>query len=765
MRVTLLAVCIGLHGAALTAQDRTADVGLDFDQSVAPILVRRCLECHNDSIAAGSLRLTTHSGLLAGGDSGPVVQPGQSARSELFRRISEGEMPPERKGIPQKLPAAEIAALKRWIDSGAKWPASRKLDLYEATNELRAGRDWWSLQPVQHPAPPLWHSPYPITEIDRFVLARLGQHHMTLNRLADRRTLLRRLYYDLTGLPPTFEQIEQFVSDESPDAWESQVDRLLESPHFGERWARHWLDLVRFAETSGYERDQEKPFAWKYRDWVVQAINSDLPYDEFVIQQLAGDELADRTTDNVIATGFLRLGTWNDEPNDPHDYKYDRLEDLVHTTSTAFLGMTFKCARCHDHKFDPIPQQDYYRIAATFWPGPIEPRDRGLLGGPSSEELGVPEVLGWTDVRLDPPPFHLLKNGSRHQPLEAVSAASPTLVPHTHRKFEDAKKESRTTGRRLQLARWIASRENPLTARVIVNRLWLHHFGQGLVRSPNNFGFRGDPASHPELLDWLASELMDGGWRLKRIHKLILMSHTWRQSTIHTKASQYEQIDAGNRLLWRANRRRLEAEALRDSMLAVTGELDSRFGGKGFRPTITPEALEGLSRKQSAWSASPPEQQLRRSLYIYTKRGLLPPLMTTFDFCDTTAPCGQRDVTTVAPQALALLNSRFTHARSTALAHRVQRSTRQKTAGQPTDPVQLAWQFAFGRLPSPTETRLARRHLEVQAARFAAAVAEHNSVEAEATDQAEQADPTPQFLALASLCHVLLNSNEFIYVD
>jgi hypothetical protein len=509
--------------------------------------------------------------------------------------------------------------------------------------------------------------------------------------------------------------------------------------------ARHWLDLVRFADSCGYERDQEKPFAWRYRDWVVDAINADMPYDRFVTEQLAGDELSDRSEQTVIATGLLRLGTWNDEPNDSQDYKYERLEDLVHVTSSAFLGLTVKCARCHDHKFDPIPQADYYRLAAVFWPGSIEPRDSKLQGGPTIAELGYENVLGWTDLSATPPPIRLLKQGDRHKPGAVIKASPLSAVAHRLQPFEPPLKGATSTGRRLQLARWMADPKNPLTARVWVNRLWQHHFGAGLVRTPNNFGFRGERPTHPQLLDWLADELVRGGWRTKPIHKQILMSRTYRQSSLHPRQQEYRQRDASNRLWWRAERRRLDAEALRDTMLLVSGELDLVRGGPSFRPTIDANALEGLSRKDAAWQASPAKQQLRRSLYIYTQRSLLLPMMTTFNFCDTISPCGQRDETISPTQALSLLNNTFSHDRSMALARRVIDTG----VVTPVDQIKAIWQFALGREPTSCETQRSVQHLAQQS---------QNITEVDAVF------PTG-LLSLASLCHVLLNSNEFIFID
>ena len=708
-RLVTAVLLFGLISPAATATD--------FEREIAPLLVRRCVECHDGAKASGGLVLTTAVGLRKGGDSGPAVDLDSPSDSLLLQRVVDGEMPPESRGESQKLPDAEIEVLRRWLKDGAKWPDGRTLDLYEATSDVRAGRDFWSLQPVVRPDVPAAEesaSGVKLHPIDAFVRDRLKRESMTPAPRADARTLIRRLYVDLIGLPPSYEVVEAFAADPSEAAWRKNIDKLLDSSQYGERWGRYWLDVVRFAETCGYERDQVKPNAWKYRDWVVNAFNSDMPFDDFVVKQLAGDEIPDRTKDDVIATGFLMLGTWNDEPNDNADYQYDRLEDLVHATSSAFLGLTVKCARCHEHKFDPIPQVDYYRVASAFWAGPIAARDRKLIGGPSAEELGFDDVLGWTDLGRESRPLHVLRAGNRHAPLEEVQPASLTAVPDLFDEFDTPPSDAKTTRRRLQLARWIADERNPLTARVFVNRLWQHHFGKGLVRSPNNFGFRGDRPTHPELLDWLTAEFVSGGWTSKRVHRLVLTSETWRQSSLHPQGDDYSLRDFANQFWWRSERRRLDAEALRDSMLAASGEIDLRVGGPGFKPSITPAALEGLSRKSSAYAASPPDEQRRRSVYIFAKRHLLPPLMTTFDFADTTLPCGERNVTTVAPQALALLNNEFPHGRSTALARRVIAA-----AGDDLDEqLAAAWRFALSRQPTAAELQLAREHVKTQRHRF-----------------------------------------------
>ena len=713
---------------AVSASANTVSVP-DFNRDIAPLIAKRCLECHNKRDLKGDINLTTEVGFTKGTENGRLA----------LELVTKGEMPPKVKGQQQKLPDAEIALLKRWVNAGVAWPSGRVLDPYESTTDVRGGRDWWSLQPVVRPAVPRL-AKHPV---DAFIAAKLAKESIVSAVRADRRTLVRRAYFDLTGLPPTPEQVEQFIRDPAPDAWSRLIDRLLASPRHGEHWARYWLDLVRFAETDGYERDKLKPNIWRYRDWVINAFNSDMSYTQFVAEQLAGDEVPNRTEQSVVATGMIRAGTWNDEPNDPNDYLYTRLEDMVHTTTSAFLGLTVKCARCHEHKFDPIPQNDYYRIASFFWAGHMGQANQG---GPTTKALGY-EAYGWTDKSSNPPPIRLLLNGERHKPGPEIAPGFLSAVNALDKPLAPPPPGSKTTQRRLQFARWITNEQNPLTARVMVNRLWLQHFGQGLVRSPNNFGFKGELPTHPGLLDWLASEFMrptvDAGpaWTLKRIHKLIMTSSTYRQRSVHPHETQYSQRDFLNRNLWKFNRRRISSESLRDAMLAVGGRLNMRMGGPSFYPGMSAEALEGLSRKAGDWKSSPADERSRRSIYMMTKRSRLLPLMTTFDFSDTTASCGQRDVTTVAPQALALLNNQFTHAQSEALAKRLAGH-----AAGTVEQVKLAWQLAFGRNPSDGELGQAENHLHEQRQHF-------------------DGRNNPGHLALASLCHVLLNCNEFIYVD
>jgi hypothetical protein len=733
----VLSACVGLAAIGLSLASwapLTSAAEPDFERDVAPLIVQRCLECHTAVDPSGGLGLTQHAALLRGGDSGPAI--GAADKSLLLERLLSGEMPPDKNGKSQALPASEIAIFKAWIDAGAKWPDGRVLDPFERTTSKRAGRDWWAWQPLEPPSIEVAVGENPI---DHLIDQKRAEKGFTAAPPADRRTLLRRIYFDLIGLPPSAEQVAAFAQDSSPDAYERVVDRLLDSKQFGERWARHWLDLVRFAETNGYERDAVKAHAWRYRDWVIQAFNDDMPYDQFVTEQLAGDELPNRSESTVIATGFLRLGTWDDEPNDALEYQYERLEDMVHTTTTAFLAMTVKCARCHDHKFDAIPQTDYYRIAAAYWAGPIAHRQREWNGGPNPGELGF-DVLGWTDLGREPPELRLLKKGDVNRPLQVVAPGSLSGAADLSVDFASAPPDSKTSQRRLQLAKWIVDKRNPLTARVIVNRLWQHHFGEGLVRTPDNFGFLGNPPTHPELLDRLAADLMAGDWKLKRIHKLMVMSTVYQQSSLHPEQAKFAASDAANRYWWRAERRRLDAEQLRDAILQCSGQLDARLGGPSFRAAISEEALEGLSMKSGAYTASPPEETRRRSIYMFAKRSLAVPMMAVFDSCDTTAPTGRRDVSTVAPQALTLLNNAWVHQESISMAQRVLHS-----AGDVESRIAEAWRIALARGPSLTERQAAGDYVRRL--------------------QTEHEPHGDDLAVWSSLCHTLINTNEFIYVD
>ncbi len=712
--LTLFA-CLSAYGGTV-GSDTQAEF---FESKVRPILVNRCGSCHGAGQQKGNLRVDSLTALLKGGKSGAGIVARKAESSRIIEAVNYAnpklQMPPS-----GKLDSREIEDLKLWIDQGARWPQAVKPDAGSA-------KPFWSVQPILHPAPPkVRNSSWVRNPIDSFVLSSLERKGMVPAPLVGRRDLLRRVYFDVVGLPPSPKEVADFLVDKTPGAYAKLVDRLLDSPRYGERWARYWLDLVRYADTNGYERDAEKPYSWKYRDYVIRALNEDKPYDRFIAEQLAGDELPDRSESTVTATGFLRLGTWDDEPNDPLQYKYERLDDLVHASSAAFLGLTVRCARCHDHKFDPISQKDYYAFAAAFYNGYLEPGDGKLMGGPPPERLKLP-VLGFTDRNQSAPPLHLLINGDPRRESDVVPPGYLSVLTKLQRPVVPPGPGADTTQRRLQLARWITDTRNPLTARVIVNRIWQYHFGQGLVRTPNNFGHKGALPTHPELLDWLASSFVakdEGGswqatsliphpsslacgWSLKKLHRLILLSNTYQMASVHPLQNRYNQHDAGNEMLWRFNRKRLDADAIRDSILAVSGQLNLKESGPGFVPTVTREGLEGLSRKGAEWLPSAPQEQNRRTVYMFLKRALIMPLLTIFDFADTTQPLEQRDISLVAPQALALLNNPFLQQQSDAFARHIEKECGKDRQRQ----AERVWQIALGRAPSPSELSESLAHM------------------------------------------------------
>jgi hypothetical protein len=653
-----------------------------------------------------------------------------------------------------------------------------------------AEREHWAFQPLQRSAPPaVRDANWCNNPIDAFILAGLEAQGLQPAPPAEPRALLRRLHLGLTGLPPTPEEVEDFerVMRTNPQAGIAGiVERLLASPRYGERWARHWLDLVRYADTNGYERDAARPHVWRYRDYVIRAFNEDRPFDRFILEQLAGDELPDATGDTLIATGYYRLGPWDDEPADPKEDRFDQLDDLVNTTSQAFLGLTLACARCHDHKFEPLTMLDYYRMVAVFQPlqrptqgrreldlpagspqqiAHLAARDRSLAllrttalslrgAAPSTPAPALLDAISGALRHTIPdlprgyflhepspqaPVTHLLLRGKAARPGPRVEPGVPAVMVTTQPAFLPP---SATSRRRLTLARWIASRDNPLTARVIVNRVWHYHFGQGLVRTPSDFGVMGQPPTHPELLDWLADSFMREGWSLKKLHRLIVTSATYQQSS----RGKTPAADPDNRLLWRFPYRRLEAEAIRDAMLAVSGRLNPRMYGPSMYPFIPPEALAGNSDPDKIWPAFDEPDASRRTLYAFQKRSMVVPLLEVLDLCDSTRSCDKRLVTTVAPQALSLFNGDFVQRQARHFAERLQREAGAEPAAQ----LERAYLLALCRPPAAPERTLMLDFL---------------SQEADNLRRAGVPDDTARRQALEQLCRVLFNLNEFVYPD
>ncbi len=798
-----------------------------FEKEVLPVLKANCFKCHGGEKVRANLRLTSRETILKGGDLGPAVSLEKPETSRLLQAINyqdDLQMPPN-----GKLPQKDIDILTRWVKAGIPFVetivAGGKEQLkHEGGVVTEEARKYWAYQPVKRPlVPEVKNAGWVQNPIDTFILSKLEEKELTPAAPADRVGLIRRATYDLTGLPPRPEDVDAFVADQSPRAYENLIDRLLASPHYGEKWGRHWLDLVRYAETNGYERDGIKPFAWRFRDYVIRSFNQDKPYDRFIREQLAGDEIDRNDADCVIATGYYRLGLWDDEPVDPKQSRYDELDDIVATTSQVFLAMTMNCARCHDHKKDPIPQKDYYQMLAFFQDiehfsktrdvrspfnltdiTPMEFRaryeaeqkrreeriaeleaaitrieDEAIKKMPAEDQraaegLDRPQVLQrlpkfFTDEQskeyrklkneatalkkqphpgrefalsvnnctVNPPLTHVLIRGNPHAPGAKVEPAFPTVLGFDEPTIPKPEPGARSSGRRSGLADWIASPGNPLTARVMANRIWQYHFGRGIVPTPNDFGKLGEAPTHPELLDWLASELVAGGWTMKRMHQLIMTSNTYRMSAQANDRAL--RIDPANTLYWRHNMRRLSAEEVRDSMLAVSGQLNPKMAGPSIYPPIPKEVLAGQSVPGQGWHTSGPEEAARRSVYVHIKRSLLVPILSHHDQADTDSSCPVRHTTTVPTQALGMLNGEFTNEQATAMAGRLRREAPAGLEAQ----VRRAIRLTSGREPSAHEVR---KDLDfIRDLRSNANLGEED--------------------ALRYYCLMMLNTNEFIYLD
>ncbi len=810
--VLLLLFGAGAASAAGAERPPPSEGDRFFEAQVRPILRAHCVTCHGGEKVRSGLNLTDRQGLLKGGDRGPTVsldKPDESLLLKAVNQHDELKMPP--KG---KLSQAQIDTLRQWVKRGAPWPEGAVVKGHGPPPVNEEARNFWSFRPVVPPrVPAVKNADWVKTPVDAFVLARLEAAGLRPAPPAGKTSLLRRVRYDLTGLPPTPEEAEAFLADDSADAYEKVVDRLLASPHYGERWARHWLDLVRYAETNGYEFDQVKPNVWRYRDYVIKSFNEDRPYDRFVREQLAGDELEPVTADGIIATGFYRLGVFDGGAPDRLQATYDGLDDVLSTTGQVFLGLTVGCARCHDHKIDPFPQADYYRLLAFFHN--ISPRssqrqvplevDRDvkqasvaqyqqqvadlkqrlkefedaliphLVGGEIDDfkvpeyrvdiaRKHVPEHVSQQDFQYysdrarqlaqmerrppavlaqalcvsesgrTPPETFVLVRGNPRSRGDKVEPGFPSVLTARGPVFGPPNPNVATAGRRKVLADWIASPDNPLTARVMANRLWQHHFGRGIVRSSNDFGYRGTPPTHPELLDWLAGEFVAGGWKLKALHKLIVTSNAYQTS------GNPQPAGPENDLFGHFGLRRLSAEELRDSVLAVCGNLNrGKMGGPSVYPRISAEVLAGQSRPGNGWRPSAPEEQARRSVYVHVKRSLLVPVLAAFDAADTDSTCPVRFTTTQPTQALGMLNGDFANEQAKFFAA----DLRQKAGEGPDAQVRLALRRVTQREPTAEEVR---RGVE-----FLARMRSKHQLAAEE--------------ALRNFCLLALNLNEFIYLD
>jgi mono/diheme cytochrome c family protein len=835
-------VCLaGLAALAATVRPVLAQEEEERARQVYQLFKTSCLECHGE-MRKGSLDLRTHATLIKGGVSGRVVVPHDPAKSRLYLLVAHRDEPP----MPQKkakLSDDQLELIRQWIEDGASLESvedavadERKSPAALAKLEERPitpdERQYWAFKPpVRLPAPVAAHESTR-NPIDGFLRAAMQAKGLKPAPKTDRRTLIRRAYLDLLGLPPSPEEVDAFVADKSPDAWPKLVDRLLASPHYGERWARHWLDLVRYADSGGFEFDVDRPEGWRYRDYVVKAFNADKPYSQFIREQIAGDEYTPLTDDAMIATGFLRLGPEGGGGGERG--RQESLDDVVMTTTLTFMGVTVSCARCHNHKFDAIPQKDYYRIQAVFFntrgidyplvPAhdvdaqkaeaaridqqirPLRQAKRDLeasyLKQLVDREIAVlPDYLqaAWKTPEKDRtegqrlnvlqiektlqsdslrakitdkdivalmPESERQKHRELVQQIAALDKQKPRPVPTAraiaesgrearpsyflHRGSIDAKgtqmspgvlsvatlkepvfpeppPDAKSTWRRRGFAEWLVAPDNPLTARVMVNRIWQHHFGEGIVRTPSNFGVMGEKPSHPELLDWLAIEFVERGWSIKAMHRLLMTSESYQMSS--RDIAEDVAIDPENRMFWRMPRQRLEAETIRDQMLAVAGTLDRTLGGPNVFPYIDPDLFEKSSKRD--WPGKPDDDPAtwRRSLYVFSKRSIRYPLFETFDQPNLVNSVDRRNRSTVAPQALLLMNNSAVLVQSKQFAERVRR----EAGSLPEAQVERAFRLALGRRPDRDEL--------AQSIEFV------------------KGGPT----GLAEFCHVLFNLNEFVY--
>ncbi len=781
--------------------DTNESVQVDFSRAIRPILAKQCFSCHGPDKQESGLALHEFAKATSESDSGlrPIV-PGDVDASELLRRISSEDpsqrMPPEGPGLSKR----QVDLIRNWVQSGAEY------------------REHWAFLPLGDPKPPAVIGPsQPINPIDAFVQDRWKKDSLDAAPLAQPSALVRRLYFDCIGVPPDLETVERFASNPSELAYAELVDQLLADPRFGERMARDWLDLVRYAETNSYERDGPKPNAWKYRDYVIDSLNADKPFDRFLLEQLAGDELDSPNSESLTATGFYRLGIWDDEPADPLQAQFDGYDDLVSTIGQGVLGLTLNCARCHDHKIDPIPQKDYYQMVAFLRDvtpygsrgdeksnnqidvsgnelalkneelkkriketresirrieeigiAKMADEDKQAAKGPDRDKVARERLRSqlepsqWEeyeslkkfaeetrkemeslplDFRLglakcDPKPSqtHVLMRGSPQAPGDMVEPAFPKLFSDEKPVFGDSKTNS--AGRRTVLAKWMTSPTNRLTGRVIANRIWQRHFGRGIVRSSNNFGQLGDPPTHPELLDYLSQQLVGYDWQLKPLHRIMLMSQTYRLSS--TGLPESVRRDPANDGFSRFNVRRLSAEEIRDAVLTVNGRIDWEQHGPSFFPNVSDDVKAGQSVPGKGWGKSSAADRSRRSVYIFIKRSLIPPELSAFDFPETDTSCEARFLTTQAAQAMNMLNGAFVQEQA---SHFAENAT--KNGASLADKLKSAIELAYSRPANSEEIQRAIKRIGTLREKFGLS---------------EQQ-------AFREYCLVLLNSNEFIYLD
>jgi hypothetical protein len=765
--------------AVLGATERAAladdDVAF-FEAKIRPVLVERCHKCHSSQAPKpkGGLRVDSRTALRAGGSSGPAVVPGDLDASLLYQAITaaDGAVPMPPTG---RLSPAEIADFRRWITIGAPDPREKPATATSSPARAAAAQshNWWSLRPVERPSVPSSAkatADWPRNPVDAFILAKFTEKGFTPAPEADRRTLIRRLSFDLLGLPPTPEDVASFLADRSPDAYERLVDRLLASPHLGERWARHWMDLVHFAETHGHDQDRIRPNAWPYRDYLISSFNRDTPYARFVQEQVAADAIFPEEPWLAVAQGMLAAGPWDESSlRDIRDDSIDRLigyyidrDDMVMTVMSTFASTTVHCARCHDHKFDPVSQEDYYALQAVF--AGVDKAERGYDADPALDRLrrrlkgelkqiekGDSNLAAWLKVELaalppqalvfagasdfapdashvppgKPRPVNVLSRGDIRQPGKPALPGALGCIQGLASRFPESCGDDEAA-RRAALASWLTDPKNPLTWRSIVNRVWGWHFGRGLVTTPSDFGRMGALPSHPELLDWLTARFVQSSGSLKALHRLIVTSSVYRQSVCHN--ASFAAIDGDNQWLWRQNRRRLDAESVHDAILAVAGRLDPTMGGPSvhqfsLRPGV--HVTPVVDYTQYDWN-SPGSR--RRGVYRFVFRTIPDPFFDALDAADASQLTAVRNESITPLQALELMNNPFVLRQSEELAQLL-KDTRESVDEQ----VKRAVEMAYGQSASPQQVQA----LKAYAVRH----------------------------GLANLCRLIFNSNEFLFVN
>ena len=849
-RVCALLFLVVVAGVGIRQTPASRAMADPFKEKVLPIFEQNCLSCHGAKLQRSGLDLRTEDSVLKGGARGASIVPGNPEKSLLYRLVTHKEEPEMPMG--GKLGDAEIAVIAEWIrqlqpkalavnnaanNAAGNDSAPVRSQGYSITDK---DRQFWAFVKPIRPTPPasltVKERAWVKNEIDAFVLAKFKEKGLQPSPAAAPRELLRRVYFDLIGLPPTPAEMDAFLKNPSENAYQQVIEKLLASPQYGERWGRHWLDLARYADSGGYEFDYDRPHAWRYRDWVIKSFNADLPYDQFIRLQLAGEQLKSGDSANcsecLIPTGFLRNGPTVDNA-DNEQTRSDELDDMVATTSSVFLGLTVGCARCHDHKYDPIPQKDYYRMQAAFFPfkktekllatdeevsahkaankvvdekvrpfkaqisaiekpireklmaekiefhvklaestGTVTEATREAYRKETAERFAKSVNLQPEEIEAELSPEARKARKALQDEIEQINKTRPPLLPavmgvsdvenpaqaYLLRRGDVSMKGDpvepglpqvlcgdgslQTVNRRKQMADWIAGADNPLTSRVAVNRIWQYHFGKGIVRTPSDFGATGDKPSHPELLDWLATEFIAKGWSWKAMHRLILSSNTYRQASRFVEKSAA--VDPENRLFWRVAQRRLEGEIVRDSILAVSGKLNPQMFGPGIYPRIDPDIINTGSRPRWPLDAQDNESTWRRSVYIFVKRSVLLPMIEVFDCPVTTVSAPVRPVSTVSPQALALMNNEFILQQAGFFADRITAEAGNDAAKQ----VGAAFKLALNRQPSEKELAWALDFLKSQAAGYA-----------------ERKNDKPQAAALRDFCHAVFNLSEFLYVD